>query len=310
MSGMTKTPLSVRTSSAPEVVGPLAPSARMRHLTRSTLREVMTFSVAAGMRISHSVVSNSAGSDASAPGKPCTVPFFWRNSTRAFKSIPALLYRPPPTSAMPTTLYPPWCISWAAFEPTLPKPCTITRLLSRDRPSFLMASSHTPSTPRPVASRRPREPPMLMGFPVTHAVTVCRMCMEYVSIIQAMICSLVLTSGAGTSFSGPRSGAADVDGLSGDARRHGLPHVHGVCVHHPGHDLFVGIDIRRGNVFFGSDEFDQFGGVAPGHALDFAHGHFVGIADHAALGAAERNVDHGALPGHPTGEGADLIERD
>ena len=51
-------------------------------------------------------------------------------------------------------------------------------------------------------------------------------------------------------------------------------------------------------------------GVAPGHALDFAHGHFVGIADHAALGAAERNVDHGALPGHPAGESADFIEGD
>ena len=57
--------------------------------------------------------------------------------------------------------------------------------------------------PRPVASFRPREPPMLSGFPVTTAVTVWRICMEYVSMIQAMVCSLVLMSGAGTSFSGP-----------------------------------------------------------------------------------------------------------
>src|ERR1035441_1486588 len=59
-------------------------------------------------------------------------------------------------------------MSSAALEPTLPKPCTITRVLSRDRPSFWQASSQTIITPRPVASRRPREPPMLMGFPVTH----------------------------------------------------------------------------------------------------------------------------------------------
>ena len=35
-----------------------------------------------------------------------------------------------------------------------------------------------------------------------------------------------------------------------------------------------------------------------------------GIADDAALGAAERDVDDGALPGHPTGQGADFVERD
>ena len=38
---------------------------------------------------------------------------------------------------------------------------------------------------------------------VTTAVTVCRACMEYVSMIHAITRSLVLTSGAGTSESGP-----------------------------------------------------------------------------------------------------------
>src|SRR5712664_2041166 len=118
---------------------------------------------------------------------------------------------------MPITLYPASYISTAALEPTLPKPCTMTRLPSRDKPSFLQASSQTIITPRPVASRRPREPPMLMGFPVTTAVTVS--------------------------------------------------HVHGICVHHPGHDLFVGIDVGSRNVFLGADEFDQFGGVASRHAF-------------------------------------------
>ena len=43
---------------------------------------------------------------------------------------------------------------------------------------FRIAFSQTMRTPRPVASRRPREPPMLIGLPVTTAVTVWRMCME------------------------------------------------------------------------------------------------------------------------------------
>ncbi len=35
----------------------------------------------------------------------------------------------------------------------------------------------------------------------------------------------------------------------------------------------------------------------------------IGIADHAALGAAEGNVHHRALPGHPRGQRADFIKR-
>src|SRR5258708_23873879 len=91
---------------------------------------------------------------------------------------------------MPITLYPASYISRAALEPTLPKPCTMTRLPSRDKPSFLIASSHTIITPRPVASRRPREPPILMGFPVTTAVTDWRMRIGDVALIHALDCSL------------------------------------------------------------------------------------------------------------------------
>ena len=36
----------------------------------------------------------------------------------------------------------------------------------------------------------------------------------------------------------------------------------------------------------------------------------LGVADDAALGAAEGDVDDGALPGHPGGEGADFVEGD
>ena len=36
----------------------------------------------------------------------------------------------------------------------------------------------------------------------------------------------------------------------------------------------------------------------------------LGVADDAALGSAEGDVDDGALPGHPGGEGADFVEGD
>src|SRR5579863_7718 len=45
-----------------------------------------------------------------------------------------------------------------------------------------------------------------------------------------------------------------VDGLASHDGGDGLAHVHGIGVHHPGHGLFVGIDVGRGNVFFGADE--------------------------------------------------------
>ena len=104
--------------------------------------------------------------------------------------------------------------------------------------------------------------------------------------------------------------SAHVQRLAGDDGGDGLPHVHGVGVHHPCHGLLVGVDVGSGNVFFGADELDQLGGVAAGHALQFAARHVLGIADDAALGAAEGDVHHRALPGHPTGQGADFVERD
>src|SRR5256885_1214219 len=57
----------------------------------------------------------------------------------------------------------------AAFEPTLPKPWITTRVWSRFLSSRLRASSHTVIRPRPVASRRPWEPPSPNGLPGTIA---------------------------------------------------------------------------------------------------------------------------------------------
>ena len=104
--------------------------------------------------------------------------------------------------------------------------------------------------------------------------------------------------------------AADLDRLAGDDGGDGLAHVHGVGVHHPGHGLLVGVDVRGGHVLFRADDLDQLGGEAAGHALQFAARHRLGIADDSTLGAAKGNVDDGALPGHPGGEGAHFVEVD
>ena len=71
------------------------------------------------------------------------------------------------------------------------------------KPTCFADSRATIITPRPVASRRPADPPISSGLPVTTAVSVWPTCMLYVSMIHAIVCSLVFTSGAGTSFSGP-----------------------------------------------------------------------------------------------------------
>ncbi len=104
--------------------------------------------------------------------------------------------------------------------------------------------------------------------------------------------------------------AADLDRFAGDDGGDGLAHVHGIGVHHPGHGLLVGVHVRSGDILFRTDDLDDLGGEAAGHALQFAARHGLGIADDPALGATEGNVDHRALPGHPGGEGAHFVEVD
>ena len=74
MSGITKMFLSARMSSATAVVGPLAPSAMILALILSALRLVITFSVAAGIRMSQSVIRRSLVAADSAPLNPVMVP--------------------------------------------------------------------------------------------------------------------------------------------------------------------------------------------------------------------------------------------
>ena len=62
-------------------------------------------------------------------------------------------------------------------------------------------------------------------------------------------------------------GAAEADRLAGDDARDRVADVHRVGVHHPGHDLGVGVDVRRRDVLLGTDEDLDLGGEAAGQAL-------------------------------------------
>ena len=97
-------------------------------------------------------------------------------------------------------------------------------------------------------------------------------------------------------------------GLPGHDAGDGLAHVHRVGVHEPRHDLRGGADVGRRDILIGPDDLDQFGGVAAGDALEFGGGKLVGIARHPALGAAVRQVDRRALPGHPEGQGRYFVQ--
>ena len=82
-----------------------------------------------------------------------------------------------------------------------------------------------------------------------------------------------------------------------------------VFVHHPRHDLAVGVDVGSRHVFRNADDRRDRADVSAGEAFFFGIGEFFRIADNAALTAAKRNIDDGALPSHPAGEGANGVNR-
>jgi len=86
--------------------------------------------------------------------------------------------------------------------------------------------------------------------------------------------------------------------------------MHRVGVHHPGHDLRRRVDVGGRDVSLGADEDADLGRVAPGERLELLERELLGVDDDAALAAAVRDPDDRALPGHPHGEGLDLVDAD
>ena len=97
----------------------------------------------------------------------------------------------------------------------------------------------------------------------------------------------------------PAQRTAEVDRLAGDDAGRVLADVHRVGVHHPGHHLFVGVDIGRRDVLGRADDQADLAGVAPGHPLELAARELARIDPDAALGTAKRHVDRRVLDRHP-----------
>jgi hypothetical protein len=86
--------------------------------------------------------------------------------------------------------------------------------------------------------------------------------------------------------------------------------MHGVRVHHPGHDLRVRVDIRGWDVLLRTDQHLDLGEIASGQRLELLLAESLGVDDDPALAAAVRDPDDRALPRHPHREGLDLVEAD
>ena len=80
-------------------------------------------------------------------------------------------------------------------------------------------------------------------------------------------------------------------------------------VQHPEHVLGGGHDVRRRDIGLGTDVARHLPHPPAADLLLLPLAQVVRITDHAALGAAEGDVHHGALPGHPHGQRANGVER-
>ncbi len=67
-------------------------------------------------------------------------------------------------------------------------------------------------------------------------------------------------------------------------------------------------DVRSGDVLQGADVAGDLADPAAADLFLLTVGELAGVADHAALAAAQGDVNHGGLPGHPGGQGAHGVD--
>ena len=103
--------------------------------------------------------------------------------------------------------------------------------------------------------------------------------------------------------------AADRHRLAGHHAESRKSLGHRVGIHHPGHRLRIGIDVRRRNILLGPDQRQNFRRIAPRHPLELWLAHPLRIANHAALAAAKGNVRSRRLPRHPHRQRLHFIRR-
>ncbi len=97
--------------------------------------------------------------------------------------------------------------------------------------------------------------------------------------------------------------------LAGDHAEFVVALHEGELVHHPGHDLRGGVDVGGRHVLLQAEDAPHLADISPAQALQFTQRQRLGVADDAALAAAQGDIHHGALPGHPGRQGADGVDR-
>ena len=284
---MTKTPRRWRIASASGVVGPLAASATIRALTRSALAAVIWFSSAAGIRTSHSISSSSALVTARRTGEA---------DDRAVLGLPGddavdIQAGRVVDAAARVGDGDDLGALGSAIEQRRDR-AGVAEALHGDRGVVEVDAQVARRLARCSEDRSrarsprcgPRSRPALIGLPVTTPGTVYPTCIEYVSMIQAMIWALVLTSGAGMSRSGPMS---TLD-LGREAAGQALELAH---------RELLGVDDHAALAAAVGDADDR---ALPGHphrqGLDLVEGHVLVVAD-AALGRAAAEVVLDAVAG-------------
>ena len=104
-------------------------------------------------------------------------------------------------------------------------------------------------------------------------------------------------------------GALEGDRLAGADRRRVAVEL-AVLVHHPGHHLGVGVDVRGRDVAGRPEHLLHLVHERAGDLLELRPLELIRGAVDAALGAPEGDAGHGGLPGHQRGQRAHLVDVD
>ena len=98
--------------------------------------------------------------------------------------------------------------------------------------------------------------------------------------------------------------------LAGDETGFVLAGDLAVFIHHPAHDLGIGVHIRSRNIFLFADDAGDLVNVTAGQGFQFPFRQLGHIHDDAALAAAVGKACHCALAGHPESQSLHFIHID
>src|ERR1051326_5158843 len=104
--------------------------------------------------------------------------------------------------------------------------------------------------------------------------------------------------------------STDSQGFTGNHSGYRVTLMHGKCIHHPRHNLWIGIHVRCRNIAVWTYQNRYFCSIATAKALKLRARQRMGITENSPFGPTKRDTDNGAFPRHPHGQRAHLIERD